>query len=321
MSPSPVPKERFSQPAAMNEALQKALKGRGDLLASIPTIPAILQTLLAELDQPPENVNLLVVADVIARDESLTAQCLRMANSALFGLGTPTNSIRGAVRTLGIHHTRDIAVSCCIMPMGASLSALDPVIFWQHSLGCAILSRKLARSVGFNSPDQAYLSGLLHDIGYIVNLVIAPQATKFAIEEATRTGVFMGESEYHALGFTHCQSGELLARKWNFTEEIVEVILCHHNAAAAVVNPALVAIISLADKLCRHSSLGLGYTETPDPAISWESDWKILRENCSTTVQMTWNDFVKHSDVYVAEIREMVKTMCHSGGMKGTARH
>jgi len=56
----------------------------------------------------------------------------------------------------------------------------------------------------------------------------------------------MGDVEYSELGFTHCQSGELLGRRWNLSEDLVEVILCHHNVAAAVSNPALVAIVSLA---------------------------------------------------------------------------
>jgi HD-like signal output (HDOD) protein len=95
--------DRFSEPASTNVALQKALRGHDDLddlFDSIPIIPAILQSLLAELNQPAEQVNMLRVADLVGRDESLAAQCLRMANSPLFGRGRPTASMRGAVRTL-----------------------------------------------------------------------------------------------------------------------------------------------------------------------------------------------------------------------------
>ena len=119
----------------------------------------------------------------------------------------------------------------------------------------------------------------------------------------------MGESEFEELGFTHCQSGELLARKWNFSNEIVEVILCHHNPAAAVINPALVAIVSLADRLCRASSLGLGYAESPSPTEAWQSDWKLLAEKCPLASEVSWSDFVKDADVYFAEVREMVTAM------------
>lgn len=303
--------DHLSEPASTNVALQKALQGHDDLLDSIPIIPAILQSLLAELNQPAEQVNMLRVADLVGRDESLAAQCLRMANSPLFGRGTPTVSMRGAVRTLGIAHTRDIAVTSSMMRMGSAQREVDPLVFWEHSLGCAILSRKLARCVGFDDPENAYLAGLLHDLGFVVNLVLFPVKTKSAMEKGMQTGAFLGESEYEALGFTHCQSGEVLARKWNFSEELIEVIRCHHNPAAAVVNPALVAIVALADRLCRSANLGMGYVETLDPAACWQSDWKIVKANIPQAAALEWADFVKDADSYFAEIRELVVAMFH----------
>ena len=147
--------------------MRKALEGKDELLASIPSTPAVLQSLLDELNQSADNVNLLRVAEIVGRDESLAAQCLRMANSALYRRGRAMDSLRGAVRTLGIAHIRDIAISCGLLKVvSASRKVLDPIIFWQHSL-----ARKLARSVGFEDPEKAYLAGLMHDIGFIVNLV------------------------------------------------------------------------------------------------------------------------------------------------------
>ncbi|MGA8867740.1 MAG: HDOD domain-containing protein [Candidatus Sulfotelmatobacter sp.] len=310
MKRSPQVNEHFSEPAAVNLSLLHALNGKDDLLASIPSIPSVLQSLLNELDQPADTVNLLRVAEIIGRDEALAAQCLRMANSALFSRGPGVDSLRGAVRTLGIARTRDIAVSCGMMRIvPASIKALDPLVFWQHSLACAIIARKLARSVGFGDPEKAYLAGLMHDIGYIVNLVLFPQQTAVAVERAQREGLFMGEVEFSELGFTHCQSGELLARRWNLSETLVEVILCHHYVAAAVINPALVAIVSLSDRLCRTSRLGLGYAETPDPMDAWSADWTILAGHCPLATEMAWSDFVKDSETYVHEIHNLVTAM------------
>jgi HD-like signal output (HDOD) protein len=301
----------FSEPAAENLALCQALNGKDDLLAAIPSTPAVLQSLLSEINQPADNVNLLRVAEIIGRDEALAAQCLRMANSALFTRGPALDSLRGAVRTLGISRIRDIAVSCGLLRLApASVKALDPVVLWQNSLACAIISRKLARSVGFGDPEKAYLAGLLHDIGYILNLVVFPAETKTAIEKAQREGLFMGDVEVLEMGFTHCQSGELLGRRWNLSEDLVEVILCHHNVAAAVSNPALVAIVSLADRLSRASNLGLGYLETPNPLDACEGDWSILAQNCPLAKEMSWSEFVKDSDSYVEEIRNLVSAMC-----------
>lgn len=315
--PNPMPMDEakqwnahFSESAAENTALLRALNGRDNLLASIPSIPAVLQTLLNELNQPADTVNLLRVAEIIGRDESLAAQCLRMANSALFSRGPATDSLRGAVRTLGIARTREIAVSCGVMRIVQSaMKTLDPLVFWQHSLGCAIVARKLARSVGFGDPEKAYLAGLLHDIGYIVNLVVFPQETQAAMNKAQSEGLFMGEVEFAEFGFTHCQSGEVLGRRWHLSENLVEVILCHHHPAAAVLNPGLVAIVSLSDRLCRSCNLGLGYAERPDPMESWATDWSVLAEHCPMATEMTWSDFVKDSAAYVEEIHSLVTAM------------
>ncbi len=308
--PPELSRDRFSEPAAKNLALQRAFSGKDDLLAAIPSVPAVLQSLLSELNQEADSVNLLRVAEIIGRDESLAAQCLRMANSALFSRGPGPDSLCGAVRLLGIARTRDIAVSCGLMRvLPASMRVLDPMVFWQHSLACAIIARKLARAVGFGDPEKAYLAGLMHDIGYVVNLVILPRETKAAMEKAQREGLFMGDVELSDLGFTHCQSGEILGRQWRLPDGLVEVILCHHYPQASVISPALVAIISLADQLCRASNLGLGYMETHGPMESSESDWRLLVEKCPFASDISWQEFVKESGTYVDEIHNLVTAM------------
>jgi putative nucleotidyltransferase with HDIG domain len=302
---------RISEPAAANRALIRALSGKDDLLSSIPAMSAVLQELLNELNQPPEQANLLQIAELIARDESLAAQCLRMANSPLFSRGPVTDSLRGAVRTLGLARVRDIAVSCSLIRVMPSLKhGLDPMVFWQHSLACAIISRKLARAVGFGDPEKAYLAGLLHDLGYIVNLVLFSEQTAAAIEKARRDGLFMGDVELAELGFTHCQTGEILARKWALPETLVEVILCHHDVETAVVNPGLTAIVGLADRLSRASNLGLGFVEAGLDAVRSDAEWAVLVEKCPLAIDMRWRDFVKDSESYVEEIRNLVAAIC-----------
>lgn len=314
MMQSEKPEANFSQPASQNAVLQKALTDRQNLLSSIPSIPTILQSLIGEVSQAPEKVDLHRVADLINRDKSIAAQCLRLANSPLMGRGTRTDSVRGAVRTLGISHIRDIAFSTMMMQVSGAQKGMDPVIFWEHSLGCAIVSRKLARAVGFTDPEKAYLAGLLHDLGYIVNMVLFPQQEKAALESAMQSGEFLGVSEYERLGFSHCQSGEVLGRFWNFSDDLIEVILCHHNSSAAVINPGLVAIVSLSDRLCRSHSLGVGYVEANDPSLDWKPDWAILTKRTPYASQMQWRDFVKDADSYLSEVKDLVKAMCMSPG-------
>ena len=79
------------------------------------------------------------------------------------------------------------------------------------------------------------------------------------------------------------------------SDALVGVILCHHDVAAAVINPALVAIVSLSDRLGRASDLGLGYAEQPDPIDLWGGDWRILADKCPLAAEITWSEFAKES--------------------------
>jgi len=109
----------------------------------------------------------------------------------------------------------------------------------------------------FEDPEKACLAGLLHDLGYIVNMVLFPQQEKAALENALQTGEFLGSVEYEKFGFSHCLSGEVPGRFWNFSDDLIEVILCHHNASAALINPGLVA-----HRLPLRSSLPVAFSRS-----------------------------------------------------------
>src|SRR5271163_4776170 len=186
------------------QALMQRLEG----LRHIPTIPAVLAPLLRYLQQPVEQLDVQKVTDLLSQDKSLAAQCLHMANSPLFGRSQNVQSLRGAVVSLGFHHVSDIAMSCGVLNMlPGDKTSLDPVVFWEHSLGCALVCRHLARQIKLGDPGKAYLAGLLHDLGIIVNLWVLPQEFRKAYETATAEGVPLHEVEQRTLGFTHCESG------------------------------------------------------------------------------------------------------------------
>src|SRR5277367_3545921 len=202
----------------MNTAATKStLLSRMEGLQHIPTIPAVLAPLLRYLEQPVEQLDVQKVTDMIAQDKSLAAQCLQMANSPLFGHWKKIDSLRGAVIGLGFHRLSDIAMSCGVlnmMPKDSASGGIDPVVFWEHSLGCALVCRHFARKISYPDPSKAYLAGLLHDLGIIVNLWVMPQEFRKAYDFARAQGIPLHEAEQTVLGFTHCESGRLLADKW-----------------------------------------------------------------------------------------------------------
>jgi HD-like signal output (HDOD) protein len=145
--------------------------GRGNL-NSISTAPAILQPLLEILRQPAENVPYEKVVELASYDGAIAAQCLRLANSPLFGC-RQIETVRAAIGALGIERMRSMLFGVCVnQVIPKNKWVLDPVAFWRHSLGCALVTQRMAKGIGHPEPDKAYLAGLLHDLGFLVNSIL-----------------------------------------------------------------------------------------------------------------------------------------------------
>src|SRR5262245_30217592 len=123
------------------------------------------------------------------------------------------------------------------------------------------MSSKLARLAGYSDPEKAYLAGLLHDLGILVNTLQYTEDFRGCVSSAreTRRPLYLVEQEH--LGFTHSQSGAVLAKQWLFPEDLVEVVEFHHDVSATPAERPLVWIIHVSDLLCRVRDLGYGYYE------------------------------------------------------------
>jgi HD-like signal output (HDOD) protein len=286
-----------------------ALRKRIRRLDNIPTLPAILFPLLRYLEQPIESIQVQKISDLISHDKALTAQCLHLANSPLYGHFRRIESIRGAVMTLGIARVRDIAASCCILKLLPSQSIIDPLVFWEHSLGCALVSRRLARRIGFRECDEAYLTGLLHDIGIIAMLLIMPDEFRRVAELATAQRIPLVEVERQVIGITHNVAGELLAEEWGMSSRVMEVVRRHHEPISEVLYPGLVSLVNLTDLLCRSCGLGYGYEEMQAVNFAAEPGWAILGNECPALRTFGWERFARELGDYVKEVKRLVSVL------------
>src|SRR6266481_410879 len=138
------------------------LRSRITSIDSMPTIPVILRPLLHCLDQPVEQIDITRIVELISYDKSIAAQCVRMANSALFGRSEPVESVRTAVMNLGMWRVRDLLFSNSLTQViPANRWIVEPTVFWRHSLGVALVCRKFAEILGYPDTEKAYLAGLL----------------------------------------------------------------------------------------------------------------------------------------------------------------
>ncbi len=255
------------------------IRPRVKALEAMPTIPTIVQPLISMLQVAPEDVNIEKVVELVSYDSTIAAQCLRMANSPLFGRKN-TETVRSAILALGVKRIEAIVLGCClnrIVP--ADKWALDPVIFWRHSLGCALVSAKMARLIGYPDPEKAYLAGLLHDVGIMVNSVACTEEFKRCVQIAREGHQALHRSEQEHLGFTHCQSGKILAEHWKFSVDLTAAIEFHHHTEPAPVAPELVSLVYLSDLLCRLRDLGYGYYEAMGKDLAGEGAWATLVEH------------------------------------------
>lgn len=245
---------------------QKRRKARlmSILTEGLPTLPSYvfeLNTLLSSA-----SVDLKRVGKVIRNDPSLSAQVLRLCNSALFSLRRRVLSIEEAAILMGSERLRTLVLTCSIMEFTSrQLPRGEVQTYWAHSFMSGMLSERIARWMEYSEREQAYLGGLLHDIGALPLLVVAGE--EGALKGETKSGPWGGtlESEKEYFGMNHCEVGRWIGQAWNFFPSFIDVFENHHHPERSVRDPNLVGIIAAADRFCEcHSIAPLTEGETPE---------------------------------------------------------
>jgi putative nucleotidyltransferase with HDIG domain len=233
-----------------------------------------------------------------------------MANSALFGRNKPVESVRTAVMNLGMWRVRDLLFSNSLTQViPANRWIVEPAVFWRHSLGVVLVCRKFAEILGYPDTEKAYLAGLLHDIGILVNSMVAPEEFRATFEKATREQVPLHEAELATLGFTHCDSGRVLGEAWKITPDLIQAIELHHDIGDPERGGPLVAIVHLSDLLCRLRDLGYGYYEPRQIDFANEPGWLYLMMQFPNLADLDLARFTFTLDEYAKEVEELVSTV------------
>jgi len=273
----------------------------------VPSNMAVLLPLLRLLQLPPDEVDVDEVVRLVSYDNSIAAQCLRVAASPLFGLAQPPESVSRAVMLLGLRRVQSILLTCC---MGRALPVknwvIDSTAYWRHCLGCAMVCRKFASKLHGVDGELAYTAGLLHDIGLLVNCIVFPTEFAAAFARAKHDGIPLPDAELEVMGFSHCESGAVLAAHWKLGEDIVDVVAHHHSFESARKARSLVAIVHLCDLLCRMRDLGYGYYESVKVDLVAEPAWGVLFQEHSELAGIDIVQFTFELDEAIQEIAELV---------------
>jgi len=188
---------------------------------SLPAMSPLAMKLirLASID----NISIDDLASVIEKDPSLTVRLLRLANSAMFMAGGPVTTISQAIQMIGLNRLRIMALSLSLrdtFPMGR-VGALDYEEFWKISLYQALLARSLAQRLRTCKPDEAFVGGLILEIGLLIffDLFVKKDQEVERIRLQPLEELLNWEEERY--GINHRQVGEATLRYWKFPEEVI----------------------------------------------------------------------------------------------------
>ncbi|MDA8217045.1 MAG: HDOD domain-containing protein [Dehalococcoidales bacterium] len=238
-----------------------------DLTRDLPHLLPLPEAVLRAIELMNErNARTGKIAAAIEADQALAARVLQMANSAYYALPRRIVSVEEALVRIGHTSTKELLYSAAAwhgIERIRNRRGLSTQDLWRHSLGTALCSRILAKRGGGLRADEAYMVGLLHDLGQLAIAQHAPEQMK-AILELAGAGVTLWEAEARLLGFDHAEVGARLLTAWRLPEPVVEAVRWHHNPLPVLARVPLCGVVHVADVLCQM--LGLA----PWPRVGWQ---------------------------------------------------
>ena len=231
-------------------------------VTTIATLPQVTTQIIKTVEDPKSTAHQL--NKIVSHDPALVTRILKVVNSAFYGLPGQIASVERAIVVMGLNGVKNIAVAASLGQLfrGAMLcegvSAKD---LWAHCVAVAVTSRDLSRTLRMGNADEAFLAGLIHDVGILVSLQVYPERLR-QVCEAARTGTSsFCELERKLIGWDHQQLGMGLAEQWKFPKGCQWVAGYHHDPLLLnEPQDGLVSIVHVADTLCCHSKHGCTLT-------------------------------------------------------------
>ena len=217
---------------------------------SIPACPEVVSK-VSELCAD-EKSTARDIGQAIMADEAISSKLIKLANSSFYGLSGRISTVTQAAIILGSNEIRSVVYSLPAMDLFSSSTVeggIDLRALWEHSVRVAVLARQLAYSIRYDRPEEAFVGGVLHDMGQVIlNRLLGADYSKLR-DEARAAGQDLAAHELDKMGTSHAELGKRLVEKWSFPEVLSGAVEFHHSPERAAEGSGVAMLVFAANRL------------------------------------------------------------------------
>lgn len=264
-------------------------------MVDLPALPTVVMQVVQATES--DTTTTTEIEGMLVADAAITTKLLKVVNSAYFGLPRQIVNVNQTIAILGMHQVRNLVMSIGVLN---ALSSPSPRIvevqkgFWQQSFAAATCAETIAKDKGMSKKDieLVFIGGLLHDVGRLFLFTLFNLPYQEVLKESLNRHEPLESVEERILGVTHAQLGGILGEKWNFPDELVQMIqnhdkipvggatdavYCTHIADAIANQLATLDVVGTASEVDPRARLWLGYSD---------EQWEDLKSKTAAQVEL-----------------------------------
>jgi putative nucleotidyltransferase with HDIG domain len=261
----------------------------------MPATAAKLMPLLRDSDSSASKIE-----DILKYDPGLTANILKLTNSAYFGLPSRVSSVRQAIMLLGWKRLLQLVMTMCmsaLMKKPVPGYDLPRGELWRHSVAVSMAADLLVRSLSISDADEVFTAALLHDIGKLV-LGDYVQGDLDKIQGMTAKGISFEVAEYIVLGTNHADIGARILKNWSLPQELVNAVSWHHDPENCEHYCMLSDVVHIANVVGRKIGFGKGRSgQNSEPSLEVVERLGLSQEAIARLCEQTLVEVTKLSEL------------------------
>lgn len=254
------------------------LENLPNIVPDIPSLPVVASRILHIIAD--ENSSLEELKKVISMDQSFSSRLLKVANSPYYRASNTISDITDAITRIGFTTVQALVFAISLKDLRRPQNKID-VQLWEHSLAVSVASGLVARDLGVIPSGEAFVYGLLHDIGKVVINLSMKKEFAEVIRTVQEMRIPFVEAENKVLGFDHGDMGKYVAKQWRLPQNLALAIANHHETDILESDETAdlkkkILIVKAADALCSSLDIGLTYSTNLS-----DEEWQFLKLSSS----------------------------------------